>query len=197
MPITRPKDGSLTGEWMFWRTIASPLEWLAVIDWTPEAVTAAATVLLGSLTFVLAFGTLFLWFATQRLVRGSEKTAERQLRAYISISPTNVNEFGEGGNVTIHYDAKNVGKTPAVKVKTFASVAILPFPFPLGMISRQSPKTRIKVSDIHRPRTADRRRRARRRFRFSPNRDASLGPRAPLYPLPFGFARRAKPRHLL
>jgi hypothetical protein len=37
-------------------------------NWTPEAITAAGTVALACLTFILAFGTIFLWRATIRLV---------------------------------------------------------------------------------------------------------------------------------
>ena len=57
--------------------------WFRAIEWTPEAVTAAATVVLAFLTFILAFGSVCLWLATRRLVRGAEDTAERQLRAYV------------------------------------------------------------------------------------------------------------------
>jgi hypothetical protein len=57
--------------------------WSIGINWTPEAVTAAATVVLAILTLTLALGTFGLWLATRRLVRGAEDTAERQLRAYV------------------------------------------------------------------------------------------------------------------
>jgi hypothetical protein len=73
-------------------TIRQFLCWFASIDWTPEAVTAAGTTALAFLTLVLAVGTFFLWLATRRLVRGSEKTARAQLRAYV---------FGKGFQVGI------------------------------------------------------------------------------------------------
>jgi hypothetical protein len=62
------------------------LGWINSVDWTPDAVTAAGTIAIAFLTFVLALGTLFLWLATRRLVKGSESTAERQLRAYVSLN---------------------------------------------------------------------------------------------------------------
>src|SRR5208282_2187237 len=69
----------------------------------------------------------------QATLKAVQDTAKRQLRAYISITPTDVNEFYEGGNVTLHYDTKNIGQTPAVKVRTFAGVGIFPFPLPRGL----------------------------------------------------------------
>lgn len=41
---------------------------------------------IAAFTIVLAFSTIFLWLSTRRLVIGSEETAKRQLRAYLSYS---------------------------------------------------------------------------------------------------------------
>jgi hypothetical protein len=89
-----------------WRLIC----WFESIDWTPEAISAAATVVLATLTFILAFGTVFLWLATKRLVRGTEKTAERQLRAYVGI----VN-----GNLDIEITDKAITARATIRVKNF------------------------------------------------------------------------------
>jgi hypothetical protein len=62
---------------------------------------------------VLAAGTLFLWLATKRLVRGSEKTAERQLRAYVLVSSARVHDFGIERPPKVEVVIKNSGQTPA------------------------------------------------------------------------------------
>ena len=47
--------------------------------------TAIATLLLSIGTLVLAFATVMLWLSTRDLVIDAEKTAERQLRAYLYV----------------------------------------------------------------------------------------------------------------
>lgn len=100
---------------------------LASIDWTSEAVTAAGTIALAFLTLVLAAGTLFLWCATRRLVRGTEKTAKHQLRAYIHVvsNELTIHPDDLGGwkaNITI----KNFGQTPAFNMTTKVEKKIRP-----------------------------------------------------------------------
>ncbi len=105
--------------------------WFISIDWTPDAVTAAGTIALAILTFVLAIGTLFLWRATRRLVRDGEKTAERQLRAYVSlenIEPATaisnaVNPIIFGYSFSGKW--KNVGQTPAIDLDAIIVAALL------------------------------------------------------------------------
>lgn len=86
--------------------------WFCAIDWKPEAITAAATVLLAFLTLTLAGGTIGLWFATRRLVRGAENTAERQLRAYIFVSDSS-RLGGPSPAPEFRIVVKNFGQTPA------------------------------------------------------------------------------------
>ncbi len=86
------------------------------IDWTPEAITAAATVFLAILTLTLALGTFGLWLATRRLVRGAGDTAERQLRAYVFLENAFFEKTG-ADTWAIHYRIKNFGQTPAHKVE--------------------------------------------------------------------------------
>jgi hypothetical protein len=96
------------------------IDWILSIEWTPEAVTAAGTVALAFLTLVLAAGTFFLWLATRRLVKGSERTAERQLRAYIGVEPGGV--FRLQGNDLLMglYIIRNVGGIPAKNIAMFS-----------------------------------------------------------------------------
>jgi len=71
---------------------------------------------LGVFTAALALFTFLLWFATQRLVRGADKNAERQLRAYLSPSVLNSPHVGENLEVKVRY--KNTGQTPAYQLQT-------------------------------------------------------------------------------
>jgi hypothetical protein len=80
-----------------------------------EWLTFAATVLL----FVATLG---LWLATVRLVRGSEKTAERQLRAYVGITEATVSDFAVGQILRVSMTIKNSGQTPAYKVTQHYSI---------------------------------------------------------------------------
>lgn len=90
----------------------------------PEAITAAATVVLAIVTLILALGTLGLWFVTRRLVKAAENTAERQLRAYVFLD----NAFFENSGTdtwTIRYRIKNFGQTPAHKVEVADIVKVV------------------------------------------------------------------------
>lgn len=97
-------------------------------DWDSERTIALFTVLL-----VLA--TLFLWKATRDLVLGAEKTAERQLRAYIGVveidleiprinmvNPPNIDMTVPGASYVdfIVTRLKNFGDTPAFDVAVFS-----------------------------------------------------------------------------
>ncbi len=68
---TEPKD------WKEWGASA----WCRSLEWIDtDRVIAVFTVILGS-------ATVFLFLATRSLVKGADKTAEYQLRAYISVTP--------------------------------------------------------------------------------------------------------------
>jgi hypothetical protein len=72
--------------------------------------------LIALFTIILGIATWLLWRATQSLVKGAEKTAERQLRAYVFLE----NAFFEttGADTwAMSYRIKNFGQTPAHKVK--------------------------------------------------------------------------------
>src|SRR5579859_4419557 len=103
-------------------------DWFMAIDWTPEAVTAAATVTLACLTFVLAWGTVFLWRVTKRLVKGAERTAERQLRAYINYSKGSVVRWDSASPI-VQAAFRNHGQPPAHNVVYRAAVRFRPIPF--------------------------------------------------------------------
>src|SRR5437588_725666 len=101
--------------------------WLTAINWTPESITAAANVSLAFLTFILAFGSIFLWLSTRRLVVGAEKTAQRQLRAYISVGSHGIKPFrnynqSRSTETIVHIGVRNVGQVPARNVRWFFDV---------------------------------------------------------------------------
>ena len=110
------------------------LSWLTSVDWRPDAVTAAGTLAIAFLTLVLSLGTLFLWRATQRLVKGSEDTAERQLRAYISITPKDVINWDSQNRIGVSFDLKNCGNTPGFEILFNYSIDLLPSPLPSDFV---------------------------------------------------------------
>jgi hypothetical protein len=67
-------------------------------------------------TFGLFMATLYLWRATMRLVTDAEKTAERQLRAYMTVEPGGFIAWSAGVQGRAAINAKNVGSTPAYDV---------------------------------------------------------------------------------
>jgi hypothetical protein len=98
-----------------WPWYADAGSWL--LSWSAETVNTV-------LTAVLALGTLFLWAATKRLVRGSEQTAQRQLCAYIF--PDNV-VAASTGRITASF--KNCGQTPAYDVVMWSKTEVAAYPF--------------------------------------------------------------------
>jgi len=79
--------------------------------------------------FLLFFATMGLWYATARLVKGVDTTAQRQLRAYVGVQPRDF-AFKRGQNKAIHCSAKltikNTGQTPAYDVRSDADFRIAP-----------------------------------------------------------------------
>jgi hypothetical protein len=80
-------------------------------------------------TGILGIATWFLWLSTRRLVRSAEKTAERQLRAYVGLDTGAVmldnqliNTMEIGGFVQL----KNYGLTPAYDFTSWMRFRIQP-----------------------------------------------------------------------
>jgi len=93
-----------------------------------RAISALSTVAVAAFTIVLAVATIFLWWATRRLVRGAEQTAERQLRAYVSLPTVEIQNFGAGRQLEIVISVLNSGQTPAYRVRCKTAAAINKFP---------------------------------------------------------------------
>src|SRR5580704_5605054 len=105
--------------------------WFLNIDWNSEAVSAAATVVLTVLTGVLAFGSIVLWLSTKRLVKGTEETAERELRAYVFVTGDRVYDLRAGQRARLVLKIKNSGQTPAYRVHPIGGAKIYGYPLPL------------------------------------------------------------------
>lgn len=92
-----------------------------------EAVIAVFTVL-------IATGTWLLFRAARDLVRTAEETAQRQLRAYVSIEGHMSPEehlkpiLNRGGNSRIPLKVVNRGQTPAYRVKVWVRTQVASFP---------------------------------------------------------------------
>lgn len=88
--------------------------------------------ILVAFTVILAFSTIFLWVATRDLVKGSEKTARRQLRAYVFVGEAKFVTDEKVGSLAV-LKIMNSGQTPAYKVvvlagaKTFVGAEIRTF----------------------------------------------------------------------
>ncbi len=72
---------------------------------------------------LLAIATFGLWIATRQLVRGSENTARRQLRAYVGIHVASLTQ-PLLGTIRVRIEVKNTGHTPAYNVRTWSFLGI-------------------------------------------------------------------------
>lgn len=87
-------------------------------------------------TLIAGFAALLLlaiWLLSstlQKLVRQSERNGERQLRAYLAITPTAISGFRANAAARIECAVRNLGQTPAQRVRHRYSVAVLPHPLP-------------------------------------------------------------------
>jgi hypothetical protein len=62
----------------------------------------------------------------------SSSTARRQLRAYLSFSPTFIENYGTNKAVTINYQIRNHGQTPGFDIRYKFTMEVLPDPLPDG-----------------------------------------------------------------
>ncbi|MCC8975929.1 hypothetical protein [Bradyrhizobium brasilense] len=88
----------------------------------------------GFFTFLLVFATAWLVWATIKLWRGAEETAQRQLRAYVAVDPKAINIHGPSGTVNVGYELRNTGQTPAHNVQHASTLEIWPFPLPRDFV---------------------------------------------------------------
>ncbi len=65
-------------------------------------------------------------------VRIARESAERQLRAYLSMTPMGIGGFSDGKIVSIEFMPQNHGQTPAYEVQHVFGIEIFPNPLPSG-----------------------------------------------------------------
>jgi hypothetical protein len=115
---TQPND------WKEWGSFA----WCRSLEWIDaERIIAIWTIILGIATCILGIATWRLWRSTDRLVKGAENTAERQLRAYVSIVGAHVKVVAADNNrssIKGNLQFKNSGQTPAYKFAPWAKIAV-------------------------------------------------------------------------
>jgi hypothetical protein len=87
--------------------------------------------------WLLFAATMGLWWATWRLVKSAEQTAQRQLRAYIGLEKGTVSNLGGTEKVDATMAFRNAGQTPAYKLHTWGGMSVRPYP---GIVEIQSPK---------------------------------------------------------
>jgi hypothetical protein len=91
---------------------------------------------------ILAFSTVGLWVATISLYRAGERTARRQLRAYVLASSAKAKNFGSTKeSFEARVIIRNSGKSPASDVVAWVGIQIGKFPDP-GTLGRPP-------SDLH------------------------------------------------
>jgi hypothetical protein len=86
-----------------------------------------AEAIIAAFTILIALATIFLWAATRDLVRSAEKTAERQLRAYVGLSEVtieNMTQLFARQDFEVHFVLTNNGQTPAYNVISYGEVAV-------------------------------------------------------------------------
>ena len=86
--------------------------------------------LIAAFMALLLWATWLTWRATQRLINGAELNAERQLRAYLAVIPKTIGGFRPNTVGTFEWLVKNLGQTPAQKIRHRYELAVLPNPLP-------------------------------------------------------------------
>lgn len=105
---------------------------------------ALSTGFIAIFTILLAAGTFALYRATQRLVEGADDTAERQLRAYLSVTGFHVTNLKAGEPIRAQIVLANSGKTPAYHVKyNISTMGIRAFPAPVYVPTELPPEPRV------------------------------------------------------
>jgi len=100
--------------------------WRFVREYHDEVV-ALGTAFVAIFTIILGMFTVSLAGSTQELVREARQTGERQLRAYISITPKDTINWAVQSpthKVGVHMHVKNHGKTPGFGILYNFSMAI-------------------------------------------------------------------------
>ncbi len=96
---------------------------------------AVGTIFIAIFTIVLGLFTVSLAGSTQELVRETRQTGERQLRAYISITPKNVMNWKLNtvtNRVGFEFEIRNHGQSPGFEICYDYWMGFADSPFPKG-----------------------------------------------------------------
>lgn len=103
--------------------------------WDHEATIARWTIVVGFFTFVLAVATgysAYVLNATDHTLKDTLKSqtasSERQLRAYVNATRSQLDMFGSTEQIKISVEVKNTGQTPAYKLRYRMEIFSGPFP---------------------------------------------------------------------
>jgi hypothetical protein len=100
-----------------------------------DNIVAFGTLAIAAFTFILYRATAKLWEASERQLAHLEVTAERQLRAYVFVTSSEVTNVAEGDGIPeAHVVIKNTGQTPAYDLVNVTGIAANRYPPPPGLI---------------------------------------------------------------
>jgi hypothetical protein len=102
---------------------------------------------------LLVLFTFLVWWATRGLVVGGENTAKRQLRAYVSINPQILYNFGSADDIRIECKTENHGQTPAFNLTHVFAIDVLPSLLPQGFVFAE-PRTRLDANSAVFPKSS-------------------------------------------
>lgn len=100
-----------------------------------EEITAVATIFIAAFAIILGLFTVSLASSTRDLVDEVRRTAERQLRAYISVTPKNVLNWMlniSTDHIGFEFEIKNHGQSPGFEILYEYWMGLADCPFPQG-----------------------------------------------------------------
>ena len=102
--------------------------WGRIVPCTGIFIRENSDAIIAVFTIILGLSTIGLWLQTDRLAKGAENTAVRQLRAYVAIKPAQLTEIRVGQVPSASFTMENTGQTPAYHVRYLAFVSVMPYP---------------------------------------------------------------------
>lgn len=104
-----------------WKEFGS-FAWCRSLEWIDtDRIIAILTIILGGATWML-------WRVTDKLVKRADDTAQRQLRAYISIHPATMKNLNPTSLVHFSFLQINAGNTPSYKTTQSGVISIEDYP---------------------------------------------------------------------
>ncbi len=94
---------------------------------------------------ILALATLGFWCATRQLVVGADKTAKRQLRAYLCVTHVARVKATKPDGYAFEIKFLNSGQTPAYAIKTWRGIGVDNFPLAAKL---PAPPTPTPATDV-------------------------------------------------